>query len=237
MPRHRQIRQILCVVVLLTPLLVMVAFRLWRIRPDRERPGRAENAVDARGPESHREEREQAQTPYLDRCPLAGSFDFPVGPPDARGYYNAQPFGKNGHLGEDWNGIGGGNTDLGDPIHAAADGIVFFARDIGAGWGLVVRVYHNVGTLREPAYVESLYAHFDRVHVKEGDLVKKGQQLGTMGNVGGRYYAHLHFEIREKIGMPIGSGYGKDRTGFVDPTAFIRSHRGAEAGQAPKGRE
>ncbi len=27
-----------------------------------------------------------------------------------RGYYNAQVFGKNNHLGDDWNGVGGGNT-------------------------------------------------------------------------------------------------------------------------------
>jgi len=46
---------------------------------------------------------------------LADAFDYPVGKPDAKQYYNAQPFGKNYHLGDDWNGKGGGNTDLGDP--------------------------------------------------------------------------------------------------------------------------
>lgn len=35
-------------------------------------------------------------------------FDFPVGKPDADGYYNAQDFQENYHLGEDWNGNGGG---------------------------------------------------------------------------------------------------------------------------------
>ncbi|MBL4587064.1 MAG: hypothetical protein JKX84_08430, partial [Flavobacteriales bacterium] len=30
---------------------------------------------------------------------ISDGFDFPVGPPDAKGYYNAQPFGKNEHLG------------------------------------------------------------------------------------------------------------------------------------------
>ncbi|HEY9169431.1 MAG TPA: hypothetical protein VIN72_08085 [Lutibacter sp.] len=32
--------------------------------------------------------------------------DFPVGKPNAKGYYDAQPFGKNRHLGSDWNGKG-----------------------------------------------------------------------------------------------------------------------------------
>ena len=42
--------------------------------------------------------------------PVSDGFDFPVGPPDAKGYYDAQSFGKNRHLGSDWNGVGGGNT-------------------------------------------------------------------------------------------------------------------------------
>jgi hypothetical protein len=46
----------------------------------------------------------------------AEHFDFPAGKPDGEGYYNAQGFGKNNHLGADWNGNGGGNTDLGDTI-------------------------------------------------------------------------------------------------------------------------
>jgi len=50
----------------------------------------------------------------------ADHFDFPVGRPDAKGYYNAQGFGKNAHLGDDWNGTGGGNSDLGDPIYEEA---------------------------------------------------------------------------------------------------------------------
>jgi len=48
----------------------------------------------------------------------ANRFDFPVGKPDAKGYYNAQIFGKNNHLGDDWNGANGGNSDLGEPIYA-----------------------------------------------------------------------------------------------------------------------
>ena len=34
---------------------------------------------------------------------------------------------------------------------------------------------------------------------KVGDVVKRGQQIGTMGNNRGMYAAHLHFEIRHNI--------------------------------------
>ena len=61
---------------------------------------------------------------------LANSFDFPVGKPDGYGYYNAQKFGENNHLGDDWNGVGGGNTDYGDSIFSVANGQVIFAEDV-----------------------------------------------------------------------------------------------------------
>lgn len=144
-------------------------------------------------------------------------FDFPVGAPDHAGYYDAQPFGVNDHLGNDWNGNGGGNTDLGDPVTAIGDGEVTFAEDVGGDWGNVVRVRH-----RE---VESLYAHLDRIDVRVGQRVQRGAPLGTIGDAHGRYQAHLHLELRAHIGMPLGPGYARDRTGYLDPTDFIESHQ------------
>ncbi|MCP4808387.1 MAG: hypothetical protein GY913_06235 [Proteobacteria bacterium] len=38
--------------------------------------------------------------------PATDGFDQPVGHPDAEGYFDAQPFGVNHHLGQDWNGNG-----------------------------------------------------------------------------------------------------------------------------------
>jgi murein DD-endopeptidase MepM/ murein hydrolase activator NlpD len=153
-----------------------------------------------------------------------GGFDFPVGPPDASGYYDAQPFGINDHLGNDWNGNGGGDTDLGDPVHALATGVVTVASDHGGGWGNVVRVVHPCGEVPGQE-VESLYAHLDTVEVQAGQRVGRGQRLGTIGTAGGQYRAHLHLELRARPGLPLGGGYSEDTAGYLDPSAFIRRHR------------
>lgn len=153
---------------------------------------------------------------------IAHHFQLPVGEPPGRGYYNAQSFGKNYHLGDDWNALTGGNSDLGDPIYGIANGKVTFAEDIGGDWGNVVRIVHQ---LPDGTKVESLYAHCDKISVKQGQWIKKGALLGTIGNAGGKYYAHLHLEIRSVPGMPIGPGYSADQTGYLDPTKFIREHR------------
>jgi murein DD-endopeptidase MepM/ murein hydrolase activator NlpD len=155
-----------------------------------------------------------------DRAPSCG-FDFPVGAPDATGYYDAQPFGTNHHLGADWNGNGGSDSDLGAFVFATADGVVTEARDYEGGWGNVVRIQHTCGDR-----VESLYAHLDRIWVIPGGRVVRGQPIGTIGNAHGRYPAHLHFEIRDRR-MPLGGGYSADQNGYLDPTQYIIHHRPA----------
>lgn len=155
----------------------------------------------------------------------AQHFDFPVGPPDAAGYYDAQGFGENFHLGEDWNGEGGGASDKGDPVHAIAVGQVTFAADGGKGWGNVVRVVHHVRENGRSAFVESLYAHLDAMEVEVGDFVERGQLVGTIGDAGGEYIPHLHFEIRRRPDLPTGPGYSPNDSQYLDPTAFIEAHR------------
>ena len=152
--------------------------------------------------------------------PPADGFDFPVGPPDAAGYKDAQPFGRNGHLGGDWNRIGAGNGDFGDPIHAIADGVVTSVRRYGGGWGLIVRIAH----VTDAGCVESLYAHLADSAVTPGERVRRGARIGSMGDADGAWSAHLHLELRDRVGLPLGPGYG-DPAGYLDPTAFIRDRR------------
>jgi hypothetical protein len=78
----------------------------------------------------------------LASLPIATRFDFPIGNENGALTYNAQGFTENDHLGDDLNGIGGENSDLGDPVHAIADGRVLFAGDGGPGWGNIVILLH-----------------------------------------------------------------------------------------------
>src|SRR5690554_1831317 len=153
---------------------------------------------------------------------FSDGFDFPVGKPNAENYYNAQGFGENDHLGDDWNGVSGGNTDLGDPIYAIANGYVNFTKDIGGGWGNVIRITH---VLSNGEIYESIYAHCNEIFVKKGDYLLKGDEIGSIGTANGQYLAHLHLELRDQVGLPIGGGYSKDTTGYLNPTTFIKNHR------------
>ena len=153
---------------------------------------------------------------------VADGFDFPVGPPNAVGYYNAQPFGQNLHLGDDWNGTGGGDSDLGNPVYTIAHGWVSEIEHKGPGWGNVMRIIHR---LPNGSYVESLYGHLLDARVASGDWVKRGDLIGRMGNADGRYKAHLHLELRRLPGMALGGGYSADTTGYLKPTPWIKAHR------------
>jgi len=152
-------------------------------------------------------------------------FDYPVGKPNAVNYYKAQNFGDNTHLGEDWNRNTGGNTDLGDPVYATANGLVTTAENICCGWGKTIRVIHYLPNHPDYQYVESIYSHLDRMDVKLGQLVERGQMIGTIGTGEGRYAAHLHFEIRDFINMSMGPGYSDDQWGYLNPTPFIDQNR------------
>lgn len=163
--------------------------------------------------------------PGPEHLALADGFDFPVGRPDGHGYYDAQSFGENDHLGEDWNGNSGGNTDRGDPVYSIANGVVTFADDLGGGWGNVVRVAHKYEERGHIEYAESFYAHLDEIAVQEGMILRRGSLVGTIGDANGHYIAHLHFEMRERIGLPHGPGYSTETAGWISPKDFIREHR------------
>ena len=152
-------------------------------------------------------------------------FDYPVGIPNATGYYKSLNFGEQNHLGEDWNGNGGGNTDLGDPVYVIANGLVIDAKEVCCGWGKVIRVIHKVSDDPTQPFVESVYAHLHTIHVRPGDLIKRGVQIGTIGNAKGRYTAHLHLELRDFVAMSLGPGYSDNTFGYLDPSRYIQNHR------------
>ena len=161
---------------------------------------------------------------------IADGFDFPVGKPDATGYYKSRGLRLRSpeHFGEDWNGRGGGNSDLGDPIYSIGDGIVTFAYDVRSSWGNVVIVRH---AYRDTAsgqvkYCDSFYAHLLAIMTSVGQHVKRGQQIATLGSNRGMYPAHLHFELRYNIHIGMQrTSFAADTSNFADPSQFITLHR------------
>ncbi len=163
----------------------------------------------------------------LASLPTATRFDLPLGSENGALTYNAQWFTRNKHLGDDLNGIGGENSDLGDPVYAVADGRVLLAREGGPGWGNVIIVLHAYLENNERKYVQSYYAHVEKILVEPNQQVHRGQQIATVGTADGRYFAHLHFEMREFTTPFIGPGYRADTRGWLNPSEFVFKHRGA----------
>ena len=82
----------------------------------------------------------------------------------------------------------------GEPIRAAALGKVVYSGSGLSSYGNLLIIKHNEHYL-------SAYAHNDKLLVKEGESVSKGQQVATMGATGSDKVM-LHFEVRYK-GNPV----------------------------------
>ena len=162
--------------------------------------------------------------------PLADGFDYPVGKPNGDGYYKARGLRLKTprHMGEDWNGVGGGNTDLGDPVYTIGHGLVTYAADARGRWGKVVIVRH---AFRDPSNgrvlcCQTLYGHLDRIDVKLGQIVKRGDQVGTIGTNRGMFPAHLHAELHFNILANCGQqGIPKTAKNYGNLTNFIHHYR------------
>ncbi|MEN8793203.1 MAG: M23 family metallopeptidase [Flavobacteriales bacterium] len=84
--------------------------------------------------------------------------------------------------------------------------------------GQVIRIKHKF----KGEYYESLYAHCSKMEVKVGDWINRGFHIGNIGDCNGKYLAHLHFELRDSMDMPIGGGYSSEENGYLNPTEFIQ---------------
>jgi hypothetical protein len=205
-------------------LIALIALLFLRLWPELSRPARSDPALRV------------VAAMELASLPTATRFDFPLGSENGAMAYNAQRFTENRHLGDDLNGIGGEDSDLGDPVYAIADGRVLLAREEGPGWGNVIIILHAYTEHGERKYVQSYYGHVQTMLVKPREDVKRGQQIATVGSADGRYVAHLHFEMREFTTAFIGPGYRADTRGWIDPSDFIAAHRGApedDVGRTP----
>lgn len=102
-----------------------------------------------------------------------------------RRYYNGKFAEDYYHRGVDYAGA------YGSPIIAPAAGRVALVGRESEGFkihGNCVGIDHGHGVL-------SIFLHMSRIDVKEGDFVKAGQVIGTLGNTGASTGPHLHWGL------------------------------------------
>jgi murein DD-endopeptidase MepM/ murein hydrolase activator NlpD len=110
----------------------------------------------------------------------------------------------------------------GTTVLAAGDGVVFFAGDdlttmfgpINNFYGNMVVLQHNISDNGQTVY--TLYGHMNTLRVQAGQVVARGDVLGTVGGTGVALGPHLHFEVR--VGDPY--SYGATR----NPELWIRPY-------------
>ncbi len=76
------------------------------------------------------------------------------------------------------------------PIFAMNDGVAVMVREF--------KYYGNIVVLDHGAGVQTLYLHLSEQHVKQGDRVVKGQQIGLSGSTGYAEVPHLHLSVKVK---------------------------------------
>ncbi|MBI5207582.1 MAG: M23 family metallopeptidase [Candidatus Firestonebacteria bacterium] len=76
---------------------------------------------------------------------------------------------------------------IGSPVKATADGIVEFA-GFKRNFGNIVIIDHSYG-------FKTFYGHNEKLNVRTGQRVKRGQVIATLGNSGQSIRPHLHYEI------------------------------------------
>jgi hypothetical protein len=165
--------------------------------------------------------------------PFAVEFRLPMQNLDKAWYeYAASQGSYAGHPpARDWNLESLGNTDLGEPLVAPWTGIVITAANIG---GKVGRVVQLLGLTPEGEVLVWAGWHMEDVVVKVGQIVHVGSAIGTIGNAGGIYSAHLHEQIariggKKYYGIPSPATFTTDtRYEWLDPLEFYPA-RGVDA--------
>ena len=78
----------------------------------------------------------------------------------------------------------------GTPILAADHGVVAYAGNGLKGFGNLILIKHSGGWV-------TAYAHTEKIFVRRGMQVKRGQKIASVGNTGGVKKPQLHFEVRK----------------------------------------
>src|SRR5260221_4323800 len=110
---------------------------------------------------------------------IADGFDFPLGSPNAEGYYKSRGFSIIGHLGEDWVSAAGPGVAYQKPVSAIGTGVVTLARDFRRAWGNVVVIRHAYPEGGRVKFSDWFYGHLNRILVPKGKPENRGHRLGT----------------------------------------------------------
>ncbi len=181
-----------------------------RLRPELTRPTKLEPPFQLPAPLE------------LASLPTAARFDYPIASENGAFAYNAQPFTQNRHLGDDLNGIGGENSDLGDPVYAVADGRILLAREGGPGWGnavIVLHAYEEGGTRK---FVQSFTATSKKSLSRRGKTCDAASRLRPSelrtGNIG-RICISRCANLRRPLSVPV---IGRTRAAGLTPVISSR---------------
>jgi len=82
------------------------------------------------------------------------------------------------------------SAPTGTPIYATGNGVVTTAKFM-AGYGNTIIVDHGFN-------YKTLYGHLSKIDVRPGQTVKRGQNIGKIGNTGTSVGPHLHYEVHYK---------------------------------------
>lgn len=150
------------------------------------------------------------------------------------------------HPGEDWNLCPTGSDESGTTIYSVANGKVVRVSTVlasGSGYGYYLTIEHKLPQLENIAdydhaettatgtfdTVYSSYLHINNPTLQEGDIVKKGDPIGTIFYLAGA--VHLHFELKTSgIGSancPCGycsSAQNITDSYYLEPDKFIKAH-------------
>jgi len=81
------------------------------------------------------------------------------------------------------------SASTGTRVYATGNGVISQAGWDG-GYGNLIVINHGYS-------YTTAYAHLSRIDVKNGQLIKRGQEIGLVGSTGKSTASHLHYEVRK----------------------------------------
>ena len=110
------------------------------------------------------------------------------------------------------------SAPTGTPVYVTADGVVTFAGRYPLSQSVSWWRFGNVVTVRHSDRFVTIYAHLDSTRVRQGQQVKQGEVIATVGSTGWSTNSHLHYEVRSNLEVP-------ERYDPIDPRIYILNYQ------------